>query len=49
MSLTSTFHLEPDYGFIIVTAAYTPTANIHEPDSIYSRQSGRGCVSHEGE
>ena len=40
---------DPTTGLITVTAGYTPTTNIHEPDSTYAQLSGRGCVSHEGE
>ena len=32
-----TFDLIPVNGLITVTAGYTPTANIHEPDSTYCR------------
>lgn len=31
------FRLEPTNGFITITAGYTPTVNIHEPDSLYCR------------
>lgn len=40
MRTTEPFRLEPTEGFITVTAGYTPTVNIHEPDSIYCRQTG---------
>ena len=43
------FDLIPIDGLITVTAGYTPTANIHEPDSTYAQLSGREGVSHEGE
>ena len=39
------FRLSPVDGFITITAGYTPSVNIHDPDSIYCRLSGRGCVS----
>ncbi len=37
MNATPTFRLEPVDGLITIAAAYTPTANIHDPDSTYSR------------
>ena len=37
MRTTEPFRLEPTDGFITITAGYTPTVNIHEPDSTYCR------------
>ena len=31
------FRLSPVDGFITITAGYTPSVNIHDPDSIYCR------------
>ena len=37
MNTAPTFRLEPVDGLITIAAGYTPTANIHDPDSTYSR------------
>ena len=37
MNATPNFRLEPVDGLITIAAAYTPTANIHDTDSTYSR------------
>ena len=37
MNAAPNFRLEPVDGLITIAAAYTPTANIHDPDSTYSR------------
>ncbi len=37
MNAATNFRLEPVDGLITIAAAYTPTANIHDPDSTYSR------------
>ena len=37
MNAAPTFRLEPVDGLITIVAAYTSTANIHDPDSTYSR------------
>ena len=46
MRTTEPFRLEPTEGFITVTAGYTPTVNIHEPDSLYCRLSGTPRSDH---
>ena len=37
MNAAPSFRLEPVDGLITIAAAYTPTLNIHDPDSTYSR------------
>lgn len=37
MNAAPTFRLEPVDGLITIAGAYTPTANIHDPGSTYSR------------
>jgi hypothetical protein len=47
--MNASFELVPVDGLITVTAGFTPASNVHEPESMYCRLSGRGCVSHEDE
>ena len=37
MNTASTFRLEPVDGLITIAVGYTPTANIHDPESNYCR------------